>query len=82
MVWNFVIYCISLLVPFCEKNPEIRQDIPQNYQAEPACVDSAVAAANKYKFDNPDVELKFSCIQGARIVLNYEPERISPPDAK
>ena len=78
MVWNFVIYCATAAVLFCQNNPELRQDIPQNYLEEQACVDSAIAAAQKYRFDNPDAEFKFSCARGEPILLGYQPERVAP----
>jgi len=79
MVWNFVIYCATASALFCQKNPEIRQDVPQNCVAEGSCVDAAVAAAQKYRFDNPDAEFKYSCTQGAPVMLGYQPERVAPP---
>ena len=78
MVWNFIIYCVTATALFCQKNPEIRQDIPQNYAEEQGCVELAIAAAQRYKFDNPDAEFKFSCAQGEPILLGYQPERIAP----
>jgi hypothetical protein len=78
MVWNFVIYCVTASAGFCQANPEIRQIIPQNYGEERGCVEAAVAAAQKYKFDNPAAEFKYSCAQSDPIVTGYQPERIAP----
>jgi hypothetical protein len=79
MAWNFVIYCVTGSVAFCQANPEIRQMIPQNYGEEQGCVEAAVAASQKYKFDNPQAEFKYSCAPGDAIVSGYQPERIAPP---
>jgi hypothetical protein len=78
MAWNFVIYCVTAAAIFCQKNPEIQQAIPQNYAEEMACVDAAIAAAQKYKFDNPDAEFKYSCALTEPIIFSYQPERIAP----
>jgi hypothetical protein len=64
---------------FCQRNPEIRQDLPQNYVEERSCVGAAIAAARKYKFDYPDAEFKYSCAPGEPISHDYNPERIAPP---
>lgn len=79
MAWNFVIYCVTASVIFCQKNQEIRQDPPLNYDGERSCVDSAIAAAQKHKFDNPDAEFKYSCAEGEPVTFSYQPERIAPP---
>ena len=79
MVWNFVIYCATASALFCQNNPEIRQQVPQNYLVEGSCVAAAIAAAQKYKFDNPNVEFKYSCSESDPLTLGYQPERIAPP---
>jgi hypothetical protein len=79
MAWNFAIYCVTATVPFCQANPEIRQIVPQNYTEERGCVEAAVAAAQKYKFDYPEAEFKYSCGPGDPVVHGYQPERIAPP---
>ena len=73
MVWNFIIYCVTATALFCQKNPEIRQDIPQNYAEEQGCVELAVAAAQRYKFDNPEAEFKSSCAKANRFCLAINP---------
>jgi hypothetical protein len=78
MAWNFVIYCVTASAIFCQKNQEIRQESPLNYDVEQSCVDSAIAAAQKYKFDNPDAEFKYSCAEGEPVVSKYQPDRIAP----
>jgi hypothetical protein len=77
MAWNFVVYCVTASVPFCQQNPEIRQIVPQNYSLEERCVEAAVAAARKYKFDNPKADFKFSCSDHDPKQA-YEPERVRP----
>jgi hypothetical protein len=78
MVWNFVIYCVTASVAFCQANPEIRQTIAQNYTEESGCVEAAIAAAQKVKFDNPEADFKYSCSKGDTIKLGYQPERVPP----
>jgi len=78
MAWNFVIYCATASALFCQQNSEMRQTIPQNYVTENGCVNAAIAVAQRYRFEHPDTEFKFSCSQG-EAVTGYQPERIAPP---
>jgi hypothetical protein len=75
MVWNWTVYCITVAAVFCQQNPELRQDVAQNYLEELSCVDQAVHSAKKYEWDNPDAKFEYACVQGVPTVTGYQPKR-------